>query len=121
MSREQLFLKWFYISLVLWAISLFSSITLIGFTHIVMLPPVGYFIYRSYIDGNLQFSASAQVLMLICLVAVVSIAFNVSEIHRPLKSMTRIKYYVMGFAIIPALNYSFQSFLNRKRIRILIN
>lgn len=121
MKLDSTFMKVFYISLVLWATAAFSSVTLIALTHIVMLAPTIYFFVKSLKENDYEASASVKVLMLICLVAIISIAINYSQISNPIKSMSRIKYYVMGFAIVPVLKYGFKSYLDIKKIRLLAN
>lgn len=121
MNLDLTFSKVLYTSLVLWALSTFSSISLIALTHVVMLPAVIYFFIKSYRENTFDFSASSKVLMGICLVAIVSIAINYNDIIRPIKAMTRIKYYVMGFSLIPALRYLFTHYMSTKRLRLITN
>jgi O-antigen ligase len=119
MNWDNTFLKTFYISFVLWALSAFSSITLVGVTHIVMVAPAVYFFVKGMKEGELSFSASSKVLMAICVVAVFSIALNYNDIMKPIKSMTRIKYYMMGFGLVPVLSFAFRDYITTKRLRVI--
>lgn len=121
MKLDTTFMKVFYISLVLWATATFSSISLVALTHVVMLAPTIYFFIKSIRENDYEASSSVKVLMTICLVAVISIAINTGLISNPIKSMSRIKYYVMGFGIVPVLKYGFKNYLTEKRIRLLAN
>ena len=117
MNLDLTFSKWFHISLIFWALSSFSSISLMGLTQILYIIPIFYFTIK-YLKG---LSKSNFFLILFCVIAVISVLVNWDNIPNPLRAATRVKHTLMGFLLIEPLRYYLKSNFVHSRVRLVLN
>ncbi|OFZ49899.1 MAG: hypothetical protein A2404_00990 [Bdellovibrionales bacterium RIFOXYC1_FULL_39_130] len=114
-----------YLAFLLLAALLFIAFALSSLHHIFLIPPALYFLYLSAKKGELrqQFCQSRAELFLLLLVitALISIVINIDMIKAPLKNILKLKYFIIPLLAIPALKYTFRTYITERKIKILAN
>ena len=86
-----------------------TSVSLSVGYHLLLLPPLIYFVKRFNLK---KLPASAWFLLALSLVMLISILVNQDSISHPIKNILKLRYYFFGvFAILP-LNYYLNEYLS---------
>lgn len=110
-----------YSSLVVLAIGIFTSVSLSAISHILIIPPVLYFLFKEprELKGALFFKTFLG-LSLICLTIALSVIFNLSILSEPMKNLAKMKYFLLPLLSLPAYCALYREYLNEKKIKVLI-
>jgi O-antigen ligase len=107
-----------YGSLFVLALSLLTSMTLLGLVHILILVPSIYFINKTNFKA---FPKSTWALLGLCSAIILSVIVNFSIMHEGLKPIMKVKYFLFGFLMIAPFSWYFKNYFNEKKIKILFN
>ncbi len=110
-----------YASLVILAIGIFTSVSISAISHILILPPIFYFLFvdRSELKIILK-SKTLLGLAIVCMSILLSVLFNFADMPEPLKNLSKIKYFLLPLLAIPAYKAMYSEFLSEKKMKTLI-
>ncbi|MFT6069612.1 MAG: O-antigen ligase [Bacteriovoracaceae bacterium] len=112
-----------FISLVLLAGAIFTSISIAGVSHIFLALGTMVYAYQNpkeYLkELNLK-KATRLSLLIFIVVIVLSVISNWSEIERPLKNIFKIKYFLIPLLSLPAIKAFFTKEASKKQSLFLI-
>ena len=108
-----------WISLLLLAMGIFTSITFSTLSHLFILFPAFYFAYKDFSFKNL--SKSWISLFFLILIILASILFNRSNINDPLHLSMKTKYFILALLGVFAYRAMFKIFLNDKKKKYLLH
>lgn len=120
-NSNQVLLKLTYASLIVLALSVFTSVSLSAIFHILIFVPGVYFTYIGLRDKEVVIPWSFYFLFALLLASVASVLLNLDNIERPLKNILKTKYFVVALISVFPFYYLKKNFLNEKRAKILIN
>jgi O-antigen ligase len=107
-----------YSSLMVLALGVLTSTTLLAVSHIFMAIPALYFINKAQYK---KFPKSAWALLALSIVIILSVVFNQDIAIKGYKPAFKVKYFLFGFLSIAPLSWYFQSkFHNDKKVTYLI-
>jgi O-antigen ligase len=106
-----------YASLMVLALGLVTSTTLLSLTHILMIIPALYFITKA---DYKTFSKSAWLLLALAVVIILSVVVNQDIAVKGYKPMFKSKYFLFGFISIAPLTWYFKNYFNEKKISYLL-
>lgn len=110
-----------YASLIILAIGIFTSVSLSALSHILILPPLLYFLFTDRSDLKVILSSKTLMgLAAVCLTIILSVIFNFSEMAEPLRNLSKVKYFLLPLLALPAYRAMAREFLTQKKIQILI-
>lgn len=106
-----------YGSLMVLAIGLLTSTTILALSHVLMIVPALYFLPR----GNYkEFPKSAWALLAFIMVIILSVLANQDIAVKGLKPILKAKYFLFGFLSIAPLQWYFKHHYDEKKISWLI-
>ena len=110
-------IKLTFFSLIFLAIGTFTSIVRSAGSHILIVLPCIYFTYLQFKNNHFpQLTKSQWALLGIVLSIILSILFNYREMDRPLRMMSKVKYFLLPllgfFAYQEAFSVGFCAFKN---------
>jgi len=110
-----------YASLVVLCIGTMTSVSFSAVSHILLLIPGLFFFYKDFIkkENPIKLSVSSKFLLFMILTIILSVLFNLDIIDRPLKNISKIKYFIIPFLGVFALNRLFEN-LSTKKIKVLL-
>jgi O-antigen ligase len=107
MPMQNLTKNLIFISLVLLAGSIFTSISIAGVSHIFLALGTILYAYQnpaSYLK-ELNLKKTSRLSMLLFILAIIlSVLFNWTEIEQPLKNIFKIKYFLIPLLSLPAIS-----------------
>ena len=105
------------------ALGIFSSVSLSALSHVLLIVPGLYFFYLDFIkrEKPLKFGMSFIFLALMMLSIVLSVVFNLDILDRPLKNLFKVKYFLIPWLGVFALQRLFDAGLTVKKKSILMN
>lgn len=110
-----------YASLIILAIGIFTSVSLSAISHILILPPLFYFLITDRSDLKIILSSKTLLgLGAVCLSIILSVIFNFSEMPEPLRNLSKVKYFLLPLLALPAYLAMTREFLTEKKIKALI-
>ena len=103
-----------------WSLVLFSFVSLsaTALSHILIVLPGVYFLFKAYKDKKLNFSKSSWSLLGIIIVAIFSI-LNAPDISNKLKMIFKLKYLMLGLLAIYPLRELFKT-LKQKQVSTMV-
>ena len=110
-----------YAALLVAAVGIFMSISFAGLAHILFLIPGLYFV-RVYLR-NKSFSLPLRFwgLFLVWATCVLSVLFNLDILKQPSYNLLKSKYFLIGMLSFFAIHYGAKKYLNKKKIRLVLN
>ncbi len=102
------------LSLLFLVLGVFTSVSLLGASQVLLVGPALYFTYRSFKDVHFKLPKSAWFLIAFFGIALLSLIFNHSELIKPGKNYGRLKYLAFGFISI----YLFRAYLSNASDKI---
>lgn len=109
-------LKLSYFACLWLAATLFISFSATSLFHVFILIAGGYFAYQAVQTKQFHLSKSAWALLALILVCILSLIVN----GGPFKTMTKLKYFVLGLFSIFAFEAIAKNYLNEKRVKLLL-
>lgn len=107
-----------YTSLMVLALGLLTSTTLLSLSHIFMAFPAFLFLFK----GNYKnYSKSMWALVFLTIIIILSVLLNQEVATKGLKPALKAKYFLFGFASVAPLYWYFTNFYDVKKIKYLIN
>lgn len=106
-----------YGTLMILALALVTSTTLLSLSHILMLVPAVYFLTRT---NYKTYPKSAWALLGITIIIVLSVLANQDIAVKGYKTILKAKYFLFGFISIAPLAWYFKNHLNEKKISWLL-
>ncbi|MGZ3808368.1 MAG: O-antigen ligase family protein, partial [Bacteriovorax sp.] len=106
-----------YASMMVLALGLLTSMSLLGLVHILISVPSLYFIKKTNFK---EMPKSSWALLGLCLAIVISVIANKSIMHDGLKPIFKVKYFVFGFLMIAPMSWYFKNYFNEKKISYLL-
>lgn len=106
-----------YASLMVLALGLLTSISILAASHILIIIPALYFISKTKFKA---LSKSGWGLIALSIALILSVIFNQDIAYNGYGPLSKIKYFILGFLAIAPLTYYFKSFSNDKKIKYLI-
>ncbi|MDH5580862.1 MAG: O-antigen ligase family protein [Bdellovibrionales bacterium] len=107
-----------FASLMVFAIGIFTSVSLSALGHILLIFPGFYFTYKKAKTSS--YEKSFWFLCLLVLVILASVLFNLDIVERPLKHMSKAKYFIFGLLGFFAYKETFKNYLTDKHKKILL-
>lgn len=115
--------KLIFISLVLLAGSIFTSISIAGVSHIFLALGTILYAYQnpSKYLAELNLKKSSRLSMLLFILAIIlSVLFNWTEIEHPLKNIFKIKYFLIPLLSLPAISSFLSKEISQKKSLFLL-
>lgn len=110
-----------YSSLIILAIGIFTSVSLSAISHILILPPMFYFLIKEVKElKRALFFKTFLGLTLICVSITLSVIFNLSILPAPMGNLAKMKYFLLPLLSLPAYCALYREYLNEKKIKVLI-
>lgn len=106
-----------YGSLMVLAIGLVTSTTILALSHILMFVPALYFLPRA---NYKEFPKSAWALLALIIIIALSVVLNQDIAVKGIKPLFKIKYFLFGFISIAPLRWYFSNYLDDKKISCLL-
>ncbi len=100
------------------AIGIFTSVSLSAVGHILLLAPGIYFTTKK--ARQTQVSRSFKLLLTLVVVIFLSVLFNLDIIPSPLKNIAKAKYFIFGLLGFFAYKETFKNYLTQKQKKILL-
>jgi len=116
-SLEKTLCFMIYSALMVLALGLLTSTTLLALSHILMIIPALYFLPKAEYKN---FSKSAWVLLAMTVVIVLSVLFNQDIAGKGYKPILKAKYFLFGFISIAPLSWYFKYHYDEKKISWLL-
>jgi O-antigen ligase len=116
-SFEKTFIFLIYGSLIVLVLGLLTSMTLLAFSHILLIIPVLYFLPKANYKA---FPKSAWSLLALTIGIILSVIVNQDIALEGLKPIFKAKYFLFGFLSISPLAWFFMGRNNDKRISVLL-
>ena len=108
-----------WISLLLLAMGIFTSITFSFLSHLLILFPAFYFTYKNFSFKGL--SKSWISLFFLVLIILASILTNWSTIHEPIRRLMKTKYFILALLGVFAYRATFLNYLDDKKKKCLLH
>lgn len=106
-----------YGSLMMLALGLLTSITILALSHILMIIPALYFLLKA--DYRI-FPKSSWALLALAFVVVISVVFNQDIMESGYKNIGKAKYFIFGFISIAPFVWFFTNHMTQKKISWLL-
>jgi O-antigen ligase len=115
-------LKMAFAALFVLALSTFVSVSISALSHILFVIPGLYFFYKDFIkkEKPLTLTLSSKFLLLMMGSIILSIVFNIDILDRPLKSLSKIKYFIIPWLSVFSVQRLVDEFIDDKKKKILI-
>lgn len=116
-------LKLTYASLFILAVGIFTSVSISAISHVLMVIPGLYFFYKDFIkkEKPIKLSGSSIFLLLMIGSIILSVVFNLDILENPLKNLFKIKYFIIPWLGVFAVQRLIDEDLTPKKKNILIN
>lgn len=116
-------LKLTYASLFILALGIFTSVSISAISHVLMVIPGLYFFYKDFIkkEKPIKLSGSSIFLLLMVGSIALSIIFNLDILEHPLKNLLKIKYFIIPWLGVFAVQRLVDEDLTPEKKTILIN
>lgn len=109
-------------SLVVLAMGIFTSVTFSALSHILLVVPAIYFTVQHFKTPNRpKLSMSSWALLGLIVSIILSVIFNWDIIDRPLKNISKIKYFLIPLMGVFAFRETFKNYIDNKKIKFLLN
>jgi len=106
-----------FVALVILALGLLTSISLMAGFHLLLIPTILF--YAPKYNWK-KFPKSGWALLTLSVVLILSVLVNHGLVAKPIKNIFKVKYYLLGALSIIPLDYYFNQYLNpEKRDRVL--
>ncbi len=106
-----------YGALMILALGLLTSTTLLALSHILIAVPGGYFLFK--IDWG-KVSKSSWSLLALSFVIVISVLVNQDIAVNGVKPAFKVKYFLFGYLMIAPFSWYFKNYFDEKKISYLI-
>lgn len=107
-----------YGSLLVLALGLLTSTTLLALSHILMLVPALYFLPKAHYRN---FPKSAWALLAMTIVIILSVLVNQDVAVKGYKPILKAKYFLFGFLSIAPLSWYFKNHYDKRKFSWLLN
>ncbi|CBW25253.1 putative membrane protein [Halobacteriovorax marinus SJ] len=116
-------LKLTYASLFILAVGIFTSVSISAISHVLLIIPGVYFFYKDFIkkEKPIELSGSSVFLLLMIGSIILSVIFNLDILENPLKNLFKIKYFIIPWLGVFAVQRLIDEDLSPKKKNILIN
>lgn len=112
-----------FAALIVLCLGIFTSISIGAVSHILMVLAIIFFLISKpsaflsdlFEKKHLAYSSIAFIVAII-----LSVLFNWNDIERPLKNISKIKYFLIPLLSIPLLKMFFKEKMDNKKIKILV-
>lgn len=120
---KDIYLKLTYAALFVLAIGTFTSVSVSAISHILLIIPGLYFFYQDFItkEKPINLKGSSFFLLLMVVSIILSVVFNWDSIERPFKSISKIKYFVIPWLGVFALQRLWDSDFSTKSRKVLLH
>ena len=110
-----------YVSLIILAIGTFTSVSLSALSHILIIPPLFYFMFQAPVHYQLVIKSKTLFgLAMVALAIICSILFNLHTFPQAFHNITKVKYFLLPLLALPAYRSMAREFMTTKRLKILI-
>lgn len=110
-----------YASLVILAIGIFTSVSLSALSHILIVPPLLYFLFVDASDlKEILKSKTLLGLALVSLSIILSVLVNFGDMPEPMRNLSKVKYFLLPLLGIPAYKAMVREFLTENKKKALI-
>jgi hypothetical protein len=116
----KMMIKLTYMSFMVWAVAIFSSISLSALGHIMIFIPALFFTYQARAELKKR-PLSHWMLLAIVVSGVISVLANYTELAHPLKNIVKLKYFFIAYIGVFATIQMGERYLTPKRIKRLFN
>lgn len=116
-NTEKTLSSMIYFSLMILAIGVVTSTTLLALNHILILIPAIYFINKT---NYRKLSKSAWLLLALTIIIILSVVFNQDIAVKGYKPILKAKYFLFGFFSIAPLMWYFKNYYKTKNISFLL-
>lgn len=106
-----------YGSLMIMALGLLTSMSLLGLAHILMAVPAIYFINKTNFK---KMPKSAWALLALSLMIIFSVIINIDIMKEGYKPIFKVKYFLFGFLSIAPMSWYFKNYFEKKKISYLL-
>lgn len=111
----------FWIGVWVYAIGSFTSMSIITSMHFFMAIPCLYFLYKTPFERIKKImTPSMWALLVMILVMILSVIFNHEIIERPLRHISRTRYFVVGLLSVFVFYHAFEKFLTTSKLKWLL-
>ncbi len=108
-------------SLFILVIATFTSVSISAGSHILIIIPGFYFLFKGVKDKSIELPKSFIALVLLWLFSVISVPFNLDTISHPIKNVIKTKYFLVAILSSYAFYYLKKDFLSEKNKKLLFN
>lgn len=110
-----------FASLIVLCAGIFTSITLLALSHVLLFLPAVYFFLTMAKEVDFRkVNLSIYFMDIICLALVLSVFANWEEIEKPQENLSKIKYFLLGLLSIFAYRATFSRYMDSKKISLLL-
>lgn len=115
-------LKMAYAALFVLALGTFVSVSFSALSHILFVIPGLYFFYKDFIKKEKPIKLSLSSIFLLVMVGsiILSIVFNLELLDRPLKNLSKIKYFLIPWLSVFSVQRLMDEYLDEKKKKALI-
>lgn len=106
-----------YAGMMVLALGLLTSMSLMGLVHILLAVPAIYFIKKTNFK---EMPKSAWALLALSLMLMLSVIVNIEIMQEGFKPIFKVKYFLFGFLMIAPLSWYFKNHFNEKKISYLL-
>lgn len=85
-----------YLSLLVFSVGIFTSVSISAVGHILLFIPGLYFTFRDFKELKENMSASFICLTLLTLASLISVGMNLDIMEKPLSHLFKTKYFIFG-------------------------
>lgn len=121
MNFYQVNQKLAYFSLLVLAAGIFTSVSLSAVSHILVVLPGLYFLFRHLKERKFALSKSAWALVVLIAIIFLSVFTNLNIVPHPLKNIFKSKYFIIGILSFFAFTEIFTNYLDDKKKKLLLN
>ena len=110
-----------YAALLVAAVGIFISISFVGLAHMLFFMPGIYFVGVYLRNKSFSLPLRFWGLFLVWATCVLSVLFNLDILKQPSYNLLKSKYFLIGMLSFFAIHYGAKKYLNKKKIRLVLN
>jgi len=109
-------------SLIVLALGIFTSVSFSAVSHVLLIVPAIYFTFIAIKNSdNLNLPLSAWALVGLIISIILSVVFNLDILDRPLKNISKAKYFLIPLLSVFAFREIFKNYIDQKKIKFILN
>ena len=112
---------WFtYSALIVFSLSIFTSVSFSAVGHILLFPSGVYFFSKWLKEKSFKVKTSVWALLAMLIICIASVLFNLDIIDKPFKNIFKTKYFLIAFLSFFSFQYMKKEFLDDNKIKLIL-